>query len=367
VLWPSEADLFLQVYQLTPVAYSGTNDSLEASVAGVLSMAGTPEEIAARRKISVENIRSSIDRSKIALYGTRELRIHPITDDKILADWNGLMIAALSKASSALSEPRYLDAAKRATDFVISKMWSRERGLLHRARQGRAGIPAPADDYASMIWGLTEIYSAFFETEYLTIAIEMAAYLHEHFWDRLSGGYFTVPAGADDIIVSQKEAYDGALPSPNAIMMLNCEKLALITGDQEYERTVSGIAKQFSREITGCPQAFSFFLIALDLALGPSTRVVICGKRGSPDTQVMMNIIRSAFLPSVVTLFRPGNEEEPDTLKIAPDTRSLRMIDGKSTAYVCSGRTCGAPVIDAEELREKLGARKYRDEVEPSS
>jgi hypothetical protein len=367
VLGPTDADLFLQVFRIVPVAYHGRGDSGKENVAGVLTMAATPEEIATRLKIPVNDLRSSIGRARKALYTQRDHRIRPITDDKVLADWNGLMIAALSKASSALGEPRYLAAAKLAADFVVSKMWSREGGLFHRSRQSRVGIPALADDYASMIWGLAELYFACFEAKYLTVATGISAYLHEHFWDRLNGGYFTAAAGADDIIVSQKEVYDGALPSPNAMMMFNCERLALITGDQGYEQTASTIARRFSREITGCPQAFSFSLIALDLGLGPSTRVVISGKEGTPDTRAMLHVVRSAFLPSVVTLFHPDDEEDPDILKIAPDTRLLHMIEGRSTAYVCTGRTCGVPILDPEELREKLGARKCRDEKETGS
>jgi len=360
VLAPSEADLFFQVYQLTPVTNNPSMESGPEDITGVLSMTASPEEIASKLNIPVVDIRQSIEDSIKALRDARDLRIHPVLDDKILTDWNGLMIAALSKASSTLGEPRYLIDAKKAADFVILKMWSPERGLLHRSGKDRTGIPALADDYASIIWGLTELYFASFESKYLVAAIEMAANLHEYFWDRLEGGYFTVRAEADDIIISQKEAYDGALPSPNAMMMYNCERLALITGNQEYEQIASAIARQFSREITGCPSAFSFFLIALDLARGPATRVVISGKHRSPDTRAMMDAVRSAFLPSVVVLYRQGDETEPDILKVAPDTRSLCMIDDKSTAYVCIGRTCSLPITNTKELREKLGVSQFR-------
>ena len=364
VLGLTDANLFLHVFRIVPVAYHGREDSVKENKAGVVTMAAAPEEIAGKLKIPADDLKASIDRSRKALYLRREHRTRPITDDRVLADWNGLMIAALSKASSGLNEPRYLAAAQSAADFIISHMWSRENGLFHRSRENRVGIPALADDYASMIWGLTELYFACFESKYLAAATRMAAFLHEHFWDRLNGGYFTAAAGADDIIVSQKEVYDGALPSPNAMMMFNCWRLSLITGDQEYERTASAITRRFSREIMGCPQAFSYSLLALDLGLGPSTRVVIAGKEGSPDTGAMMHVVSSRFLPSVVTIFRPDGEEDPDILKISPDISSLHMIDGRSTAYVCTGRSCGMPILDPDELRENLGTRNYRDEKE---
>lgn len=360
VLGPSDAAMFLQVFRIVPVANSGREDPGKKNLAGVLMMAAKPEVIAGKLMIPADDLKASIDLSRKALYLRREHRTRPITDDKVLADWNGLMIAALSKASSALDEPRYLAAARSAADFIISYMWSRENGLFHRSRENRVGIRALADDYASMTWGLTELYFASFESRYLAVAIGMAAYLHEHFWDRLNGGYFTAAAGADDVIVSQKEVYDGAIPSPNAMMMFNCERLALITGDQGYERTASAIARQFSQEMRGCPQAFSFSLIALDLGLGPSTRVAIAGKRESPDTQAMMQDVRSAFLPSVVTLFHQDDEEDTDIGKIAPDIRSLHMIDGRSTAYACTGRTCGMPILEPGELRRKLGVKEVQ-------
>ena len=156
VLGPSDAATFLQVFRIVPVAYHGREDPGKKNLAGVLRMATRPEEIAGKLKIPVDDLWSSIDRGKFALYLRREHRTRPITDDKVLTDWNGLMIAALSKASSALDEPRYLDAARSAADFIVSHMWSREGGLLHRSRGNRVGIPALADDYASMIWGLTE-------------------------------------------------------------------------------------------------------------------------------------------------------------------------------------------------------------------
>ena len=161
------------------------------------------------------------------LFNIREKRIHPLKDDKILTDWNGLMIAALAKAAIVLDEPVYLDAAEKAAEFVLHSISKGER-LLKRYRNGVAALDAHLDDYAFMAWGLLELYEATFATKYLSQALDLMNIMVEDFWDDKNGGFFLGSDQSEKLIVRSKTAYDGAIPSGNSVAVMNMVKLTFI-------------------------------------------------------------------------------------------------------------------------------------------
>jgi len=291
-----------------------------------------------------------VEKAREKLFRKREKRVHPFKDDKILTDWNGLAIAALSKAAQAFESKEYERAARDAADFILVNMRSEDSGLLHRYREGVSEIKGNLDDYSFFIWGLLELYEANFDVNYLKAAIELNDYLIKHFWDDENGGFYFTPNNGEKLIVRRKEIYDGAIPSGNSASLLNLLRLWKITGNNEFENKARVIIDAFSNQLRNFPQGYSFMLSGLCFALGPSHEIVIVGEEGAWDTKNMLKILRSKFIPDKVVIFSPSGENAPEITEISKFTKNLTKINGKATAYVCSNYTCKKPATDIGEV-----------------
>jgi uncharacterized protein YyaL (SSP411 family) len=298
----------------------------------------------------------SIESSRDKLFKAREKRIHPGKDDKILTDWNGLMIAALAKASQAFDEPGYSKAAKKAADFILSKMRKEKSGFFHRYRDGEAAISGFLDDYSFFIWGLLELYEATFDIHYLKAAIELNEDLLTHFWDNRAGGFFITSDDARNILIRKKDIYDGAVPSGNSVSMLNLIRLGRIKADPELERKAEAIGQAFSGVIELAPAGYAMFMSSLDFALGPSYEIVIAGDLQADDTKEMLKALRKEFLPNKVVIFRP--DEESEITRISKYTKNLSSRKGKATAYVCRNLRCILPVTEPGKMLELLQSKE---------
>jgi len=264
-----------------------------------------------------------VEDARQRLFAAREERVHPAKDDKILTDWNGLMIAALATAARAYDDPVYLAAAEKAAAFVLTRLRGPDGRLLHRYRNGEAGIAATLDDYAFMLWGLIEVYEASFAPGYLRTAVELARDLSARYWDCDHGGFFFTPNDVE-IAVRQKPVFDGATPSGSSVAMYALFLLGRMTANLEFEEMANRIRRVFEVIISGVPDA--------------------------EDTRAMIQAIRSRYTPDAVVIFRPSDEEEPEITKVAGFTRDIVTIEGKATAYVCTNYACDVPVTDADEM-----------------
>jgi uncharacterized protein YyaL (SSP411 family) len=286
------------------------------------------------------------------LFSSREERIHPGKDDKILTDWNGLMIAAFARASQVFDEPEYARAARSASDFILSKMRFENGRLYHRYRDGETAISGFLDDHAFFIRGLIELYEATFEVRYLKAALEINNDLLKHFWDNEKGGFFITPDDGEELLVRKKDIYDGAVPSGNSVAMLNLLRLARITGDPQFEKKAHALGRSFSGIIVQSPAAYTMLMIALDFAFGPSSEVVISGDLFAESTKNMLNVLRKEFIPNKVVIFRPY--EESEITDISGFTGNLTGNKGKAVAYVCKNFTCRLPTDDPDEMMREL-------------
>ena len=288
------------------------------------------------------------------LFAVREKRIHPHKDDKVLTDWNGLMIASLAKGAQVFDEPAYAHAASRAVDFIWKRMRTAEGRLLHRFRDGHASIPAVVDDYTFIIWGLLELYEAMFDAKYLEKALELNSQLLTHFWDEKEGGLFFTADDAEALLIRQKEIHDGAIPSGNSVCLSNFLRLARITGDSSLENKAALIINVFSGRVGQVPNAFTQFLAAFDFVLGPANEVIIAGDIDKKDTKEMLGALRKSFVPNKIVIFHPEGSSQPEIEKIAPYIKSYQSIGGQATAYVCSNFTCQLPTSDPEKMMALL-------------
>ena len=297
--------------------------------------------------------REKIETLRQKLFEVREKRIHPQKDDKILTDWNGLMIAAFARAGQVLNEPKYTAAAKKAADYVLTTLTDKDGRLLKRSRLGKAGLTAHLEDYTFVVWGLLDLYEATFDTHYLAEAIRLNDLMIKHFKDTKDGGFYMTADDAEQLLVRTKKLYGGAIPSGNAVAVLNLTRLNRITANEDYEKEAYSTLKAFSAEIDKSPSAFPVVLLALDFLFGPSNEIVISGKADADDTKAMLAAVRKPFLPNKVLIFRPDGD--PDAIaKLAPYTKTQSSKSGKATAYVCRNFACELPTTDIKKMLESL-------------
>jgi uncharacterized protein YyaL (SSP411 family) len=312
---------------------------------------------AAMLKISEEELRKLLDAARRKLFEAREKRMHPDKDDKILTDWNGLMIAALAKAGRALAEPAYSDAARRAADFILGHMRDEKGRLYHRYRDGEAAVPGFLDDYAFFIWGLIELYEATFDAKYLEVALELNNLLVEHFWDGEQGGFHRIADDAEPLLVRRKEGHDGAIPSGNSVSMMNLLRLARMTANPELEARATRIGQVFSADALASPAGFTQLMTAVDFALGPTYEIVIVGNPEKNDTKAMQRALNEKYLPNKVLLQFPTPGTAADIVRLAPFLKDYKAIDGKATAYVCRNHQCQLPTTQTTEMLRLLNVK----------
>jgi uncharacterized protein YyaL (SSP411 family) len=357
ILGAKDATVAAEAFGLTEDGNYYEEASGERTGQNIFYLERTVTEAAAALNMPEQKLRERLEQIRAILFTEREKRVHPYKDDKILTDWNGLMIAALAKAACALDEPRLAAAARKAADFIL-RPWFDDRRLLHRYRQGEWGIAANVDDYAFLVWGLIELYESIFETNYIKASLELTDDLLEHFWDDNNGGFFFTADGGEELPVRSKEVYDGAVPSGNSAMMLNLLRLAKITGRIEYEEKAEQIGKAFQKNVGQAASSYTQLLSAVDFGMGPSHEVVIVGAAEGRDTDRMRRAINDAYIPNKVVLFKASNESSPAIIRIAPFTETQQTVDGKATVYVCRGGTCSMPTTDIDKMRELLGIDK---------
>jgi uncharacterized protein YyaL (SSP411 family) len=309
-------------------------------------------ELANNSKLDEQALYASIESSRQRLFELREQRIHPFKDEKELVDWNGLMIAALAMGGRLLDEPKYLKAAGKAAGLILDKMRSADGRLLHRWHKGDAGITATLDDYAFLVWGLTELYQAGLNSTYLSAALELNQIMLQDFEDKQGGLFFTA-ADAESLLIRPKEIYDGAIPSGNSVALLNNLRLSRLTGDIELDKKGQAIAEAYNQVIAGSPSGYTQFMAGLDFAMSEGYEVVIVGDADGEDTQAMLHSLNSQFLPNVVVVLRTKDDAGAIS-KLAPYTRFHSSIDGKATAYVCRNFSCNLPTTDITQMLENL-------------
>ena len=293
------------------------------------------------------NGNNNLDSAREKLFNIREKRIHPLKDDKILTDWNGLMIAALAKASIVLNEPGYLDAAEKAAKFVLDSISKGER-LLKRYRNGVAALDAHLDDYAFMAWGLLELYEATFLTKYLSQALDLMNIMVEDFWDDKNGGFFLGSDQSEKLIVRSKTAYDGAIPSGNSVAVMNMVKLTRITGNTKWAELAEKTMRAFSEDVNRMPTGYTLMLTGFMFDTQNSKEIVIVGDSRNRNTIKFLHTIRTSYAPHKVLLFKDTSVSENRLEQLANWTSTQNSINGKPTAYVCKNFACNQPTADIQ-------------------
>lgn len=355
ILGRKDAELFIKAFNVKDggnFQEAGPGTNIDENI---LHLQKPLPELTKELGIAENRLRKSLEGSRQKLYHEREKRIHPFKDDKILTDWNGLMIAALAKAGNALDNGQFTRSAGRAADFIMQNLTQADGRLLKRYRKGKAGLSAHLNDYAFMVWGLIELYQATYELKYLKDAIALNDRMLSHFWDKQNGGLYLTADDSEKLLIRSKAIYDGAIPSGNSVATMNLLRLAGMTANKEYAARAESILTAHSIQVKQYPAGHTQLMSALELALNPSYEVVIVGNRQRQDTRAMLAALREPFIPQKVVLFRT---EEPDAAAdiadIAPFTRSMVTRNGLATAYVCQNFSCRLPTTSVEQMLKSL-------------
>ncbi len=361
ILDKDEADLIISVFDVKKEGNFSEGATGKGNGRNIFHLKKSLPEIASQLKMSEQELERRLETARQKLFATREKRIHPHKDDKVLADWNGLMIAALAQGAQAFNEPSYTEAAKSAAAFILKNMRKPYGRLLHRYRDGHADIAANVDDYAFLIWGLIDLYESTFDVNYLQTALNLNGDLVKHFWDDKGGGFYFTPDDGENLLIRQKEINDNAIPSGNSVAMLNLLRLGRITANSNLEEKAAKIERAFSKKVERFPGAFTQLMAAVDFGIGPSYEVVIVGNSRAEDTKAMLEAIGRQFAPNKVVLFRPTEKESPDIIRIAEFTKNQLSLGGKATAYVCLNYVCKLPTTDVNKMLELLNSKKLEE------
>ena len=282
------------------------------------------------------------------LFARRAPRIRPGWDDKVLADWNGLMIGALARASVVFDKPDWIALAETAFAYVKDRMARDTNRLWHASRAGRCTAPGTASDYANMIFASLRLLQANCNDRYLEQAIAWSRTLDAHHRDGDGGGCFTAANDTDDVIVRLKSAHDDAVPSANTIHLSNLIALAALTGDASYDSRAAELYAAFQGDIAKGPVGHCG-LLAASLDLGALTQIMVVTPANRHETALRQSLICTSN-PGAIEFIVQVNGVQP----------RLPALEGKlndgviSMAYICSGPVCGAPVIEPTALRERL-------------
>jgi uncharacterized protein YyaL (SSP411 family) len=356
-LGSEETDFAARVFNIEKDGNFAEQATGRKSGVNILHLRKTLGELASDLNLSQQDLQSHLEGMRQKLFAYREKRIHPIKDDKILTDWNGLMIAALAKGAKAFDEPEYAKAACRAADFILENMRKPDGRLWHRYRDGQAGVQANVDDYAFLIWGLIELYEAIFNAKYLEVALAMTGDMVKHFWDEDGSGLYLTPDDGESLLVRKKEIYDGAIPSGNSVAMLNLLRLGRMTANSDLEEKAARISSAFSRSVKQLPSAHTQLMVALDFGIGPCYEVVIAGNTQAEDTKAMVRALSTHFLPNKVVLLNPSGRESTEITKLAKFIKNQSSIGSRATAYVCMNYNCKLPTTDINKMLELLNMR----------
>ena len=304
---------------------------------------GAPEELLEPFEDGRSIIRGELDEElRRRLWELREERPKPARDDKAIASWNGLALAAIAEAGRRLERGDFLDAARRIGEFLLGPLSDEEGRLLRSYRDGRAKHTGFLEDYADAAHGLLELHVATGELRWLEEANRLARLAVDLFGDEEHGGFFRTPRHGERLIARQKAFDDNPTPSGNSMLAHVLLRLGRIYGDDELERRAVGVFRLIAHALPRAPQAFGHALCALDLHFSPPRELAVAGP---PDSEVARAAL-APFEPNTVVAVGPSDE--------VPLLRGKELVEGRPAVYLCERFACQAPVVDAENLSGTL-------------
>ena len=344
ILGKEESKLFCNFYHISAEGnFEGRN---------ILHTPLRLEEFAAAKGLDPAELDPLFALQRQLLRKVREGRVHPLKDDKILSSWNGLMIHAMAEAGAVLDDPRYLNAAVQAAQFIRKKLWKGGQ-LFRRWRDGQASFHAGLDEYAFLIRGLLSLFETGQGVEWLLWAVEMTQILQEQF--KAEEGAFYQTDGKDDTIILRKCQFsDGAEPSGNAIHCHNLLRLYEITFNAEYLEHAEDILKAVGKYLENYPPGYSFHALNLIRYYDPhAVTAVIALNAEEQHRDELRQLLYHSFLSSKSIVWR--HEKDKDLFQLSPFLEKQKPINGKTTLYLCHKGVCSKPLTELSEMIADVG------------
>jgi uncharacterized protein len=325
----------------------------------ILNLPKTIEQCAKILGREPGELAAELAESRAKLFASREKRVRPGRDDKVIVAWNGLMIDTMARAWAPLEEPRYLFAAIEAAEFILQNMRCDDGRLLHTWRDGQAKFDAYLDDYTSLANALVTLYEATGNEQWIDEACRLLDIVLAKFADPDGGGFFYTAADHEQLITRTKELTDSSTPSGNALAATALLRLGKLTGRRDYldaaEATLTAAVPLLER----APLAAGQMLLALDLYLGPTFELVIVGDAGSDDFSAAAAAIRRRYLPRSVLAVRlhdPANKVAHRSAQLADLFAGKTTTTGEPVLYICQNFACQAPAVGLAAIEARLDA-----------
>ncbi len=329
--------------------YYGVSDRGNFEGHNILSVVRSVENVAERLRVSVSEVKRVLAEGRQKLFALREKRIKPARDEKILTEWNGLMIHALAECGVVLGREDAQQAAMRAADFVLTNM-SQADGKLYRShKDGQARFNAYLEDYAAFIRALIALYEATFDLRWLAEASRLTQILFEQFHDPDNGGFFQTGTDHEQLVVRRKDFIDNAIPSGNSLAAEALVRLGVLVNNPTYRREANRILLTLKETMARQPTGFGRLLGTAEAILSPSQEIAIIGEPADEGTQALLQEVHKRYLPhTVVASKRPGEAS------LLPLLEGRELVQGKAAAYVCENYACQLPVTDATAFGKLL-------------
>jgi uncharacterized protein YyaL (SSP411 family) len=355
-LGPEDAAFWAPVFNLTEEGNYREEAGGGATGANILHLARPLSAWARDLGIPEPDLAERWEEARTRLFAVREARVHPLKDDKVLTDWNGLMIAALAEGARVLGAREYGSAAENAARFVLDRLRGPDGRLFHRFREGERAVRGQAADYAFMIHGLLHLYRSTFDVGWAELALDLQRIMIDDLWDGAAGGFYLVDAQNRELPVRPKELYDGAIPSANSVALTNLLWLSRLTGDTQWAEKAHALVRAVAGTIERHPAGFTFFLCGLDFALRPGPDVVVAGEAGTADAQQLLSVLNGSYAPNQVTLLKSA-ENAHRLARVAGFTDGLDYVQGRTAAHLCVGAACKESVTSVDELIARISGK----------
>jgi uncharacterized protein YyaL (SSP411 family) len=348
VLGAAAADTFGRVYDVTDVGnFEGRS---------ILHLPKTMEQNAALLKRNAAELLEELSQSKAKLFAAREKRIRPGRDDKVIVAWNGLMIDTMARVGAALDEPRYVESARKAANFILGRLQPSPGKLLHTWRAGAAKLGAYLDDFAALANALVSLYEASFVESYIDEAARLLDVVLDKFADPNGGGFFYTASDHEPLIARNKELTDSSTPSGNALAATALLRLGKLLGRREYLDSAEATLVAAAPVMERAPMAGGQMLLALEHYLGPAHELVFLGDMTSDEARWALAEIQGKFLPRSVLAARgkAGGKTPQRSPQLDEIFAGKERSDELPVLYICQDFTCQKPAVGLSEIKLQL-------------
>ena len=349
VLGSDAAAVFNFYYGVEPSGNVPSQQDIQGELKGqnVLFVRRSLAETAKQFNKSQKKIEDVLAAACKKLFAIRSKRPRPPLDDKVITAWNGLMISAFAKAAQVLDEPRYLEGASSAAEFIGAKLYDAKTNTLQRRyREGHVDIDGFLDDYTYLIQGLLDLYETSFDIQWLSWAVRLQEKQDQLFWDRNQGGYFSTTGSDPTILLRMRDDYDGAEPSANSLAAMNLLRLWQMTDREEWKEKADKTFAAFSRRLQELPEAVPQLVAALDYSLSKPKQIIIAGKPTAADTRAMLRLVHERYIPVKFLMLADGAAAQKQIAQWLPFVEYIRPTEGKATVFICENYVCNLPTAD---------------------